>query len=407
MSEHDAKLISLALHAGGARPTILLEDVMGERATRITASPGETYGYWLLDVTATEDGRLVVIEANGSNGATSSIGDHDHDRVRHMCETVRGRGGPTIGEVAVLAHQDGFHHIPEFYARARAFIAGVEKLGVACSLIAPGEKPRQTTYNVLVGEIPAVSSFLVRQGQDLSYIGARVGFATNPNLLPALSRCGVETDRLCLSFFHEGVSALLAHNKSAQQEICMGTPFTPLWNREATTPQTVILHVQELHRRGLAAVVKPNATSGGTGVRIIPAGTDPAPVVRAIIAETISRYGDGTESTLFPLRTFEFAQAAPLRRSDGARLWDLRLELTASPGRVTARPVMVRVCPATFSADLPHNAVVSNLTGRAASTEFILSPKVVEQVRPGLLDDLVEAGLKWAIRASVCNSTQR
>ncbi|QXF84278.1 hypothetical protein HBA53_24525 (plasmid) [Rhodococcus pyridinivorans] len=403
MNEHDAKLISLALRAGDARPTILLEDIEGVQAIRSASTSGDVHGYWLLDVTATEDGRLVVIEANGSNGATSSIGHHDYHRVQHMCETVCSRGGPTVGEVAVLAHQDGFHHIPEFYARARAFVSGMEKLGVACHILAPGEEPKTAAYNVLVGDIPAIAPLLIRQGQDVNYFGARVAFATNPNLLPALDRHGVATDKLCLSFFHEGALALLAHDKAAQQEICMGTPFTPLWNREAMTPEQVVLHVQELHHRGLAAVVKPNATSGGTGVRIVPIGTDPAPVVSMIIAETIERYGAGTESTLFPLRTFEFAQAALLHRPDGPRLWDLRLELTASLGRVTARPVMVRVCPAPFSTDFPHDAVVSNLTGRVASTEFILSSMVVDQVRPGLLDDLVDAGLAWAIQASVWN----
>lgn len=401
MSAHDAKLISLALRSGDARPTILLEDVVGERGTRTAAGASQTYGYWLLDVTVAEDGRLVVIEANGSNGATSSIGDHDRDRIRHMCETVRGHGGPVVGEVAVLAHQDGFHHIPEFYARARAFVGGVEQLGVSVELIGPGEEPNTSSFNVLVGDIPAIAPLLLRDGPNLTYFGARVGFATNPNLLPALARCGVETDALDLSFFHEGNLVLLAHDKAAQQEVCEGTPFTALWNREASTPERAILHVRELHQRGVAAVVKPNATSGGTGIRIVPVGADPVPVVRALMAETIKRYGVGTESTLFPLRTFEFAQAAPLTRPDGPHLWDLRLELTASQGRITARPVMVRVCPAAFSGQLTHDAVVSNLTGRAASTEFILNPKVVEQIRPGLLNDLVGAGLAWAMKASL------
>lgn len=398
MSAHDAKLISLALGAGDARPTILLEKVPGQRR-RISADVvGEVFAYWLLDVTYTDDGRLVVIEANGSNGATSSIGNHDRHRVRHMREAVCGRGGPIAGEVAVLAHQDGFHHIPEFYARAGAFVASIEQLGVTCNVLAPGEEPRSSSYNVLVGDIPTIAPLLLRDQRDLKYLDARVGFATNPNLLPALARCGVEVGALQLSFFHEGALALLAHDKAAQQEICQGTPFTALWNREAATMEEVVLHVRELHRLGTAAVVKPNATSGGTGVRIVPVGNDPDPVVRALVAETIQRYGAGTEATLFPLRTFEFAQAALLPRQDGAHLWDLRLELIASPGRVTARPVMVRLCPAPFSGDLVHDAVVSNLTGRVASTQFILDPGVIEQVQPGLLDQLVEAGLAWALR---------
>ncbi|MCK5927782.1 MAG: hypothetical protein KAG80_06245 [Nocardioides sp.] len=399
-SAHQSKVVALALSAAAARPTILLNGVTGVATAVAAQSSAQVYGYWLLDVTLTADGRLVVIEANGTNGATSSIGNGDTDRIEHMASALTARGPVRPGEAALLLHQDGFHHVPEFYARALGFVDRLEQEGIACTILAPGEAPCRTTLNVVVGDIPSAATRLSVAGSELRYGTARVGFATNPNLLPALVRVGCVVEELDLSFFHEGPLALLAHDKAAQQQVCVGTPFTPLWNREAASGSEAALQARELHRLGIAAVVKPHGTSGGTGVRVIPVGMDPAIAVEELVAETVDRYGPGTEHTLFPLRTFEFAQAAPLARDDGPRLWDLRLELMASPGQVSARPVMVRTCPAPFSSSLAHDEVVSNLSHRVASTDHILGPDALEALRPGLVNELVRAGLAWAANAS-------
>src|SRR4051794_33032856 len=110
MTRHAAKAISLALTAAGGRSTIYLGDVDGDAEFRARAVGSRTWAYWLLDVTATTDSRAVVIEANGSNGATDSIGGSVH-RVRHIVDVLEARDGAGPGAVLLLGYQDGFHHI--------------------------------------------------------------------------------------------------------------------------------------------------------------------------------------------------------------------------------------------------------------------------------------------------------
>ncbi len=399
MTAHAAKAISLAVAAGGGRSTIFLGDVEGDAEIRAHHLTSETWAYWLLDVTATVDHRAVVIEANGSNGATDSIGGSVH-RVRHIVDALHARGGARPGAVVLLGYQDGFHHVPEFFARAAQLADALEVDGHRAALLGPAEVPSADVYNVVVGDLPTLASELDVDGGALRFKGRTITFATNPNLVPALARAGHHD--VDLGVFHEGQHARTVHDKGLQQDLCEGTPFTPLRHGAASTAEDAVRLVRELHDLGLAAVVKPNATSGGVGIRVVPVGDDPVLAVAAVVEETVARYGDGAATTALPLRIFEFVTAHPLPHVDGAHLWDLRIEVLGRPGLLAARPVMVRLCPGTFTGALTHDAVVSNLTGRTPSTNLILGPAVLDhRLRPGIVQDLCDAAVAWAARADM------
>lgn len=252
--------------------------------------------------------------------------------------------------------------------------------------------------NIVVGDLPTLASELEVDRATLRFKGHTVTFATNPNLLPALARAGHQD--VDLGVFHEGQHARTVHDKGLQQDLCEGTPFTTLRHGAASSVEDAVRLVRELHDLGQAAVVKPNATSGGVGIRVVPVGDDPVAAVAAVVDETVARYGNGAATTALPLRIFEFATAHPLPHVDGAHLWDLRIEVLGRPGLITARPVMVRLCPAAFTGALSHDAVVSNLTGRTPSTDFILGPAVLDRrLRSGIIQDLCDAAVAWAAMA--------
>jgi hypothetical protein len=406
MRDLPAKFIQLSALAAGGRTPIYLGDIPGINQASKLRSANSRYGYWLLDVTKTTDDRSVVIEANGSNGATSSIGAGDRDRIDHMIASLQARGGAMHGDVAVLGHQDHFHHIPEFYSRGLRFAEHLQAEGLNVAALQPGEQLHSDAYNVVVGDLPALAAKLQVHGTRLWYQNRTVSFVANLNIIPAVKRAGYDPAQLDLSVFHDGVLTPIAHDKSLQQALCTGTPFASLWNREALTVEEAVTQALQVHESGRAAVVKPHGTSGGVGVRIIPVRSDAEAVIADLVKETQSRYGPGTEYTLLPLRVFEFAEAVHLPCDDGGHLWDLRVEVIASPGQLTARPVMVRICPAPFTPDLRSEAVISNLTGRPPSTDFILGPSELDKrVAPGLVDELVEAALMWGENACAWSPT--
>jgi len=134
-------------------------------------------------------------------------------------------------------------------------------------------------------------------------------FAINPNLLPELGRRNIvpyrrgqaEIDASAL--FHEGKLLWLAHDKSAQQDIAVGTGVTPIRHAAAMSREECLEVVKAFHREGLAAVLKMNAGSGGTGIRFCPPWFDDNAISKEIdqlVLEASEKYGKMRSRHYFP-----------------------------------------------------------------------------------------------------------
>lgn len=400
-----AKIISLAVRTTGGRPVIFLGDIPPSSGElRVPTGHAAGFGYWLIDASVDDEDRAFLIEANPTNGAANSIIDGGVGRAVHMADSLLARVPDPVGGVAVLAHQDLFHHVPEFYSRVLIFAEFLEALGIPVVVVAAGESPDKGAFTILVDDIPRIAPFIdVASGGEMRYHGRPVVFMTNPNTLPALvraGRCGSTRD-IDLSVFHEGVLALLGQDKALQQDIAIGTGFTPLCHAEAGSLEDAAAAVLRMHAHGIAAVIKTHDTSGGTGVDVIKPGDDVLKRLRRLLSSAVERYGPGTERTVFPLRVFEFARSMLVPHRGGMHIWDCRIEVQVRPGEAVARPAQVRVCPAPFDAEFRREAVVSNVSGRPASTDFMLGPdELCDRLAPlEVRDRLLHAAATWAIRA--------
>jgi len=75
------------------------------------------YAFFLLDVTCTEEGKIHLIEANGSNAALSSIvKGRDDDRAQHMACAFQQKPRPSGPVVVILCHQKGLYTYLSFFA---------------------------------------------------------------------------------------------------------------------------------------------------------------------------------------------------------------------------------------------------------------------------------------------------
>jgi hypothetical protein len=400
-----AKVISLAVQATGGRPVIFLGEIPpGAGEVRVPTACSGGFGYWLIDASVDEAGRTFLIEANPTNGAADSIIDGGVGRVLHMVESLLARVPDPVGGVAVLGHQDRFHHVPEFYARVLAFTDQLESRGVPVAVANAGEKPYVNALTILTDDIPRLAPLLdVSDSGSMTYQGCPVVFVTNPNLLPALVRAGrcTSTGGVDTSVFHEGALARLGQDKALQQDVAVDTVFTPLRHAEARNLDEAEVEVLRIHAEGVAAVVKTHDTSGGAGVEIMKPDVNVRGCLERQLAAVVERYGPGTERTVFPLRVFEYAQSILVPHRGGLHIWDCRVEVQVRPDYVTARPAQVRICPEPFDGSFSRGSVVSNVSGRPASTDFMLGPDelfkrlVPTEARARLL----QAAATWAVRA--------
>lgn len=399
---HPFPRLSRVSSAGGVAPP-----AMRSYVARLAAPEVTSYAYFLTDVTVTDSGEIRLIEANGSNAALSSAGlGRDDDRAEHMAKSFMARGMGDEPAIAVLSHQEGFIHISEFVLRARGFAQRLQSAGRRVSLRHCDHPLGDEAITVICGPIGAVARQVTRSGRDLAFRGRRIAFASNTNLLPELVRLGtVEReghgygidDRI----FHEGRATPIVHDKGIQQELAMGTGIAPLLWREAYTPAEWLDVARWFRERRLVAVAKMHAGSGGCGIEVLtPDMTDEQAlaVLDRIRAAARRKHGHDADSTVFPVRAFEFAKARPYELRGKSHLWDLRLQVLVSPGEVEVRPCVVRLAPAPFDDSYSWDSVVSNLTGRdgGRALQFMRVPGAERRSRPCTVLDglgLTEADL--------------
>jgi hypothetical protein len=377
------------------------------------------FSFFLVDVTVEEDGTLRLIEANTSNAALSSCGAGDDDRARHMAQAFERRVPPGVSVVALLAFQPGFIHLPEWFSRAAAFAQHLSQHR-SVGLRAWDEKPGREDVAVICGAIPELAALIEVRDRKFFVHGREVVFMTNPNALAELVRlrkiARQGTGYACdLSVFHEGAAAALAHDKGRQQDLAQGTSIKSLAWRDAPNFECALDALDWFADRGMVAMAKMNAGSGGAGVQ--PFTPDLSRGTRAqrldkLVQSARDKHGPEADETLYPIRIFEFAKARPYPLHGHQHLWDLRVQALVSPGHIDARACVVRLCPAPFDGSYSWDSVVSNLTGRdpARAMRYMRAPGAQRRSMPGTVlqglglteDDMqrvLEGCAQWAAAA--------
>lgn len=361
-----------------------LTDLDTERAKRHRVQVASSdYAIVLLDVTLDTKGDLRLIEANGSNAALSSLtADGDEARAAHMAAAFEAKNKENKNGVALLGHQSGFLHIPEFFNRAGRFAERLE-MRWNLELRDANERLGGECLTVIAGPLDLIASRCTESDGRLFYDGRSVLFATNTNLLPELARQGRirhEGGRISLDtgFYHEGRLVPLIHDKSAQQVVADGTGIRSLVHADCDSPETCFACIQKFQKAELTAVLKMNAGSGGSGIEFVTPRLSKADIRQSwnrLLQSATIKYGQAVEETMFPVRVSEFTQSTPYRIGYSDHLWDLRVQCLISPGFIDVAPAVVRLCPEPFEqAAFSRNSVVSNLSGRTPSTQFMRSP---------------------------------
>ena len=396
--------------SGGATP-IDLSGLMRVSDEGVSRRPdGATgWGYWLLDVTVTEDDSLALLEANGSNGAGNSIVNGGLERINHIVsKMIQSDMTALQGTVAVLPHGKRFHHIPEFLTRATQLCMALRREGVDAEFVYPGSSPSPDHVSVVVGDIVTIASNLYCDAK-VRYQGAPVSFIQNGTILPELVRQGKceKVESLDLTVFHESRSVLIANNKSLQQDLCHDTGFRPLRWIEGDDVPSFISKVEGMLETLEIVAIKPNVGSQGIGVDFVGRGEFVKARVQAQVATLRRDYGSNADLTSFPLRAFEWVKSKPINHPDkssrGKHLWDLRVEVLVSPHQIRAVPLIARVCPAAYRLDHPYNpaALKSNLSGREPSTDNLITPATLwHRLGFDYSDRILEAAASWAEKAS-------
>jgi hypothetical protein len=238
-------------------------------------------------------------------------------------------------------------------------------------------------------------------------------FIGNPNLLAELVRVGRLTREgrryvgADLRVLHGSRLTEAIHDKGLQQSLLRRTGIRPLDFFEASTPEQAVRQTQAMLQRN-AVVLKPNAGSGGAGIRVVVPGMSDAEiktVIDSVMDDCRAKYGENVERMVLPLRGFEFVRSTDYPMDDGGHIWDLRIGVLFEPGRAQVFPVSLRVAPDPFDEQSFHRSRaqwVSNVSGRQVTLlksgmdDEVLNAVGMTQEK---LDRALQASLGWTLKA--------
>lgn len=381
---------------------------------------------------ALEHGSLqpVCHEVNGSNGVGSdALTGESGDRARIEAAQTLGRirdlghmredGRPAVPVVTIHAHQHWrfFRTGGEFYPRVESYATELRRHwpDLPLKVRSAKDEPGDERVTVVVGDVPTVCAGLTLDPATRRFLfrGRPVVFLGNPNLLTELIRTGKL--RSFSELWNEPAIRVLhgwrllpaIQDKALQQILFRGTGIRPLRHFVAATASEAVDRARRMLEAG-PVVLKPNATSGGAGVHVlVPGAAEDA--VRAKVDELVEdcrmKYGDNSESFLFPIRGFEFVRSTGFRMEEGDHLWDLRIGLSLEPGRIQAYPVSLRFTPKPFDPErfhLDRDMWISNVSGRQSS---LLKSGMDEEVLAAVgmsmdgLGRVMDECTKWAMKA--------
>jgi len=395
------------------------------------AEPIDDWGLVFLDVVIEAgSGDLVCHEVNGPNavGTDALTGDsrfRAENEARHTAQRARdcgyldasGRLNQPVAALQAHVHSRYFRTGGEFFPRVDHYASCVEAVlpGNRVAMRAASEPLGGEDIAVVFGDVAAVGAVLSVDPETRRFVyrGRPVVFIGNPNLLPELARLG----RLArdgrrylgadLHVLYGGRLVETIHDKGLQQSLLARTGIRPIEYFEAPTCEAALRQTRMMLERR-AVVLKPNAASGGTGVRVAVNEMSDREI-ETLIAEMIEdcrvKYGDDIERMVFPLRGFEFIRSTGYPMADGGHIWDLRIGVLFEPGRAHVFPVSLRIAPDPFDETTFHRVRdqwVSNVAGR----QVTLLKSGMDDVTlaavgmtPEKLDLAMRASLSWTLNA--------
>lgn len=345
----------------------------------------------LPDVILDRDGFWRVVEFNASNAAGFSAFDGDMARTEHMIKTIVGRGlDLQPGMVILCPRSPDTRATPEIKTRADLLAVRVkDRLGLDVHAIeAASGALRADAVNVVSGTAPELAGRLSLASGVLRFDTAVVGFLQNSNVLIALSRnIGVPVEDLMAALaadvVHEGREmGVLSFDKHRQQALCAGTDVKPIvWTKPGNLDE-LLARVLEFVERFGACCVKPNGTSGGTGVMMFDRTSSARGIRDALglaAARLAEKYGAAWATTC-PLIVYEFVEAMP---AAGYR-WDMRTGVLATPESTLVVPLLSRFCAEGINATgriTVANAVTNLTPGLHGKGEIVGVDELAHRLR--------------------------
>ncbi|MBP2560093.1 hypothetical protein J2857_002862 [Neorhizobium galegae] len=378
------RLTELALQSGG-RQIIPMSTVSRPAISACFSRKIDTDGYAFcgIDAMVDIDGRPRIIEVNGSNAGLTSLGDPQGDRRRaeHQVQAALGRiQGADRGAVLICFAADTLI-VGEIMARAML----VHELVLQhrqCQLGSADLDPTDP-FVVAVDTVERIASHVTSVAGRLHYRDYPVVSVGNVNLAAELVRRGIiERDgadyAVDCNIFHDGRLAPLIHDKGMQQILAQGTGFSPVRHLISMNSDELVAAVQSILREERAAVIKPNATSGGAGIDFFGPGTHEADIRATLdlqIEKVKAKYGPEAGKSMWPIRVFEFAQSTGYPVGTDHHLWDMRVSCLIRPGEVEMTICGLRICPEPFvPGQYTRATACSNTTGRMPSTSRFRAP---------------------------------
>ena len=391
----------------------------------------DDWGIVFLDVVIEAgSGDIVCHEVNGPNGVGTDALTGDsrfraENEARQTLQRIRDYGyldanGRLTQPVAALhAHQHWrfFRTGGEFFPRVDHYAACLDSVlpGNDVALRGASQPIGDEDIAVVFGDVATVAAALSvdPRTRRFMYGGRPVVFIGNPNLLAELvrverlTRDGRRYPDADLRVLHAGRLTEAIHDKGLQQLLLKRTGIRPLDYFEAPTREAALRQTQAMLKRG-AVVLKPNAGSGGAGIRVAVRGmsdTEIEALIASVIEDCRAKYGENVERMLFPLRGFEFVRSTGYPMADGGHVWDLRIGVLFEPGRAQVFPVSIRIAPDPFdeqSFHLARDQWVSNVGGRQVTLlKSGMDDEALAAVgmTPEKLELAMRASLTWTLKA--------
>ncbi len=372
------------------------------------------HAFCALDIMKDVHGQLRIIEANGSNAASSSLGDPEGDRRRaeHQIEAALPRILTETRGAILVCFAANTHAVGEIMARAFMLYELVSQHR-ECQFGSSDLYP-SSPFVVAVDSVERIARHVSKVDGKLFYQGYPVVSVGNVNLLAELVRKGVVERHgadydVDYDVFHDGRLVPLIHDKRGQQVLAEGTGFVPIRHLDTTTVDEVVAGVQSMLREGLPAVIKPNATSGGAGIDFFGPDAIDAEIRKTLdlqVQTVMNKYGPEAEKSMWPIRVAEFAESTGYPVGGRCHLWDMRIACLIRPGEVEMTACVLRLCPEPFVPGIYDRAsACSNMTGRVPSTARYRAPLAdangpTEVMRAAGVDDqaferIIDACAKW------------
>lgn len=348
------------------------------------------HAFCAIDAMLDVNGQPRIIEVNGSNAGLTSLGDPGGDRRRaeHQVEAALPRIlNETRGAILVCFAANTLI-IGEIMARA-LMVHDLVSQYRQCQLGSSDLEPT-SPFVVAFDTVERIAAHVTSVDGRLYYRGYPVLSVGNGNILAELVRKGVIKRHgmeyaVDYDIFHDGRLAPLIHDKGIQQVLAQKTGFVPIRHLDNMNFDELVVGVQSLLRKGLPAVIKPNATSGGAGIDFFGPGATEAEIRQTLhhqVQTVKDKYGPEAEKSMWPIRIFEFAQSTGYPVGGNHHLWDMRVACQIRPGEVEMTVCGLRLCPEPFVPGKYDRATAcSNTTGRVPATARFRAP-LAEAGRP-------------------------